>query len=328
MTIRHIRALGLGIVAACLGLGAAAPQAGPKPVFDAMHYQDQPDLRPDLQPVYMLDDGIINRALRVEAQNAVPGAPDAEAAFRRAARAAIGVELDIQQSKWRLPRAYERVPRPICLDLEGPSLLGTDNPPSPGPLDAAASSLERVGTVAWLCKMIDAMRDEAAKHGKTISIGAYCPLLPFARHTHPKDPKYEGWMAAAERDFAPLFRRFDVAYPACEIHSPDLQKWKQDTRTTITRLKRAMPGKPIVPLVPPHYSHYSEESIRWQLIPDDKWAEAMDWLVRQPEVSGVVLWGGTTMRDNPDGTRRDPFANVRKYVERTVEAAGKASPGK
>ena len=300
---------------------AAAAADKSKAVFDGMHYQDQPDLRPALQPLYILDDGIINRATRVEAQNAVPGAPNAEAAFRRAARAALGLELDIQQSKWKLPRAYERVPRPICLDLEGTELVGGDTPPTPGTLDAAASSLERVGSVAWLCKMIDAMRDEAAKHDRKISIGAYCPLLPFARHTHPNDPKYARWMASAERDFAPLLKRLDVAYPACEIHGPDLAKWKQDTRATIARLRKLMPGKPIVPLIPPHYSHYSEESIRWQLIPRDKWAEAMDWLLRQPEVSGVVLWGGTKMRDNPNGVQRDPFENVRAYVERAVQSA-------
>jgi hypothetical protein len=221
-----------------------------------------------------------------------------------------------------LPPAYERVPRPVCLDLEGESLLGTNNPPVAGPLDAAASSLERVGAVAWLCKMIDTMRDEAAKHGKTISVGAYCPLLPFARHTHPDDPKYARYMAAAERDFAPLLKRLDVAYPACEIHGPDLAKWKKDTRESIDKLARLMPGKPIVPLVPPHYSHFSDESIKWQLIPREKWAEAMDWLVAQPEVSGVVLWGGTAMRDNPNGIRRDPFEKVRGYVEQAARAAG------
>jgi hypothetical protein len=322
----------LGAVVVCAvafrpaGLSAAAPVVKPKVVYDAMHYKDQPDLRPDLQPLYMLDDGVLNRSTTPEAGNCAPGAPRAEYAFRRGARAALGVEEDMQQSRWKLPPAYNRVPRAVCIDLESAPLLGHDNPPTPGSLDAAAARRDRVAAVEWLCRMIDAMHDEASRHGKTISVGSYCPLQPFARHLPPADPNYKAWMAAAERDFAPLYNRLDVAYPPCEIHSPDLEKWKKDTRAAITQLRRVMPGKPIVPLVPPHYSHYSDESIRWDLIPEDKWAEAMDWLLRQPDVAGVALWGGTKMRDNPNGVERDPFDNVRGYVQRAVRTA-KAGAG-
>jgi hypothetical protein len=341
MTTRRLNALlatallgavlvfGLGFRAAG-PLGAAAeakPAALPKTLYDAMHYKDQPDQRPDLQPLYMLDDGVLNRSTTPEAGNNAPGAPRAEFAFRRGARAALGVENDIQQSRWKLPPAYNRVPRPVCLDLESAPLVGHDNPPTPGSLDAAADPRDRAAAVEWMCRMIDAMHDEAARHGKKISVGSYMPLLPFARHTHPSDPNYKAWMAAAESDFAPMYKRLDVAYPACEIHSPDLEKWKKDTRAQITVLKRVMPGKPIVPLVPPHYSHYADESIRWDLIPEEKWAEAMDWLMRQPDVAGVVLWGGTKMRDNPDGVERDPFDKVRGYVQSAVRTA-KARPGK
>jgi len=258
----------------------------PKTVYDAMFYNDQPDLRPlGFQPIYMMDDGVVNRAGYPEDNNVSPSGLNTESAFRRVARAAIGVQDDIVQHSYCRPKAYNRVYRPVCMDFEDQQMLNA--------LDGASTdSRKRIEYIDFITHRIKNMREEAAYHGQSVFVGSYCPMWKFA-NLNSNDPSFKGRMEIVEKDMQPLVDALDAFFPPCEIHSPDLELWKTNVRAVIDYAKVIAPDKPIYPLVPPHYSHYADPSIRWYLMsPTKMWIPAITWLLQQPEINGMIMWGG------------------------------------
>ena len=275
-----------------------------KTVYDAMFYAGQPAMhRRGLTPLLMLDDGLLHRATVPEGVHVGADTAAAAFAFRRVARDAIAAEPGIRQNTYKTPPAYDAVPQAVCIDFERESFRLD--------IDMSAPPARRQAAVGWLCRGIDAMRDEANCYGRTITIGSYYPLLPLYWGDG-RDARCPGWRDAATHDYAPLLERLDASHPGCEIHGDDLEQWKADTRATVDALKAAMPGKPIYPVLPPHYSHFAEEAKRFTPLPLSLWRDACAWILDQPDVAGVTLWGGADLRDDPN--RRLPWAAAEPYV--------------
>lgn len=273
-----------------------------KLILDGMHYDGQPPLhrKAGVRPVRFVYVSDYNRATDPEANNFWPVAGYSDAPARRLARIATGAEPEIPNYITRHPRVYDRLNRPVVLDFEDEALMAA--------LDVAADTVVRLEAVRWVCRQIDAMRDEAAARGRPIHIGSYYPLLPLGRNAHPNDPRYAGWHDVAERDFAPLYARFDAAYLEAYIHSPDLGPWKTVMRRDIERCRRLMPGKPVYLVMAPHYAHFADPSIVYQMLPMPLWKEAVEWALAQDDVAGICLWGGALLSDPL--FKRQPWAEA------------------
>lgn len=286
-----------------------------------MFYQDQPDLRPaGFEPLYMLDNGVINRSIYPEGDHLTPPPsgvnPKSQEAFSRVARASIGVEEDIWQHIEHKPKAYNKTHRALCIDFENAEFIN--------PLDAKSlDSRKRVKHVDHLVSMIKVMKDEALLYNKNLLVGSYCPLYHFA-NLYPSDPIYAGMMAVTEVDMKPLSDALDVSFPPCEIHTKDLEKWKSDTRGVIDYLAKVMPGKPVFPVVPPYYAHYAPEEYRWYLMsPTNMWIPAITWLMEQPEVNGMVMYGGFKFLGEgmPDYKTKNPWNSIYTFAANAIKIA-------
>jgi hypothetical protein len=280
-----------------------------KPLYDAMFYVAQPSLiRRGLRPLFMLDDGVLNRSTVPEADNGV-GTPGASFAFRRAARDAIAAEKGIWQHQYKLPKSYDAVPQPVCLDFEDSALMGklyTEN----------VEDDERELAALQLSMCVREMKREAAYYGKPLSVGAYAPLLPFANGPAAK--------AAAEADWKPYLDELDVAYVGCYFRSDSLDAWEAQVTEATAACRRVLPHARIVPLTVPHYGHEAPESIRYTPAPMGFYRKSMALLFARPEVDGVGMWGGVKFRDNPDQTQRLPWLEVEKYLS-AATAAGRSA---
>jgi hypothetical protein len=275
-------------------------------IYDGMFYSDMPSLiRRGLRPVYFLDDGVLNRATAKEADNVNAGRPGAEFAWRRAARDALGIEKGIPQHRDRHPASYDKVASPIVIDIETSELVHrlysekVDDP-------------DRRASVAWLCRMVDAARDEARGYGRTLTVGAYEPLLAYAN-----DPAAK---AAAVADWKPYTDRLDTANPSCYFAGVDLSGWVGSCDAVIGRCGDILPGKPVIPTVCPHDFGTPGSP----LVPLAFWSRAVLLLLAHPKVAGLTLWGGQKFGD-PDSRVRLPFSVAEPYVAAVMAAARNAT---
>jgi len=274
-----------------------------KPLLNGMFFDGMP---PVDRPVYLFDNGIANRATTPEADNLLLGTPGATFAFRRVARDAIGVEKGMLQNNWKLPPEFDAVEQPVVLDFEF-------HPSIDAMYSEQVEDAERAGAALRLAGHVLGMKEEAAFYGKTLLVGAYHPIRPYAN-----DPAA---MKAGERDWKPYLDSLDFAAPEAYLQSRDMQKWSKDTKFDLDRCARLMPGKPVYPVVTPFYMDRAPEAIRHKLIPMLYWKEMVGWLLGRKQVAGLVGWGGVKFRDNPDGSNRLPWADVEPHWTAAREAA-------
>lgn len=275
-------------------------------LFDAMFYQSQPSLiRRGLRPLYIADNGVLNRATFPEADNVSVGSPGAAFAFRRVARDAVAVEKGIVQHQYKLPASYDAVEQPVCLDIEGAPLAKM--------YSEKEEDFDRRAACVWFAMRVAEMKAEAAYYGKTLSVGAYTPLLPFANTPEGK--------RGSEADWKILTDAYDAAYPDFYFRSADLDDWERDCDRKLADCDRLIPGRPVYPMTAPHFGHEAPAEIRFTPVPLDFYRKAMSLLFARKDVAGTALWGGNKFNDNPDGTERLPFEVVAPYVDVLTELA-------
>lgn len=287
--------------------------------YDAMHYADQPDLRAGaaagriMQPLYMVYDGVVNQATHPERYNGGYGATHARFAIERCVRDALGIEHPgIQIARYNRPPEYDAVRQPLVLDFETHELMGmlyTEEPDSPRQRAAGM----------WLADLVDAAHLQANLYGTTCSFGSFCPLLPYAQ-----DPAAN---MSAEMAFAPFLQRLDVAYPDCYIHG-NLRDWKANVRAGLRRVRTLMPGKPIAPFVAPHFADRAVPAIRWKLLPQASWRDALRWLAEElkddAEGSGIAMFGGPVFAQE-DSRLRVPWKTVETHYRILMDVVSAAN---
>lgn len=291
----------------------AAAAKGPKLVYDAAQFLDQPDRRSvGMAPLYVAYAGTLNNATTPEAANEVPYAPQATFAIRRLGRDAAALEPGVPYALQYRPSAYDRVPQPLCLDFEQASLTG--------PLySEAVEDGARQDAVSWLRGLVTAAKTEVRGYGRELGVGAYFPLLPPSWVADPAAA------AAIERDWRPYLDVLEVAYPEAYIHGPDLEAWKKETRATLDACTRYLPGRPVYPFVCPQYAYRATPELAWTPIPKEVWKEAVEWLLAQPEVAGAVFWGGFDVRNDPSMRTHLPWSSGAAHQKVLTDAAKRAS---
>ena len=309
---------------------APRPSAKPAPPFklyDWMGFNNQPDLRPlDFEPIWGAMDGTFNRATNPEADNVNNVDPERSLfAARRQAVAAAGV-LPLPQNTWNRPKAYAKIPQDIVFDLEGDDFKKS--------LDLPATSEVRSKTIAVMCTWVDAMREEARKHGHEVRIGAYFPIGPFAGDIHPADPRFNDLKRVAEKDFKPWLAKLDFSMPDCSIMGTDVAEWKTQVNRQVAESRRLLPGKPVYVEMQLCYAHFTKDAdIKYTLVNYEQWSESVAWLAQHPAVAGICLFGhdlevpGADRSNDPgkkdDGSRRLDYRLVEKHVRKVAEVGAK-----
>ena len=307
----------------------AAPRSAVQPfkIYDWMGFLNQPDLRRlGFEPIFGAMDATFNRATDREADNVTVGVADPKQslfAAKRIAVAAIGIK-PLKQNTWDRPPAYAKVPQDIVFDLETRGFQES--------LDLSRPSAGRVKTIEALCAWVDAMREAAGEYDKAPRIGSYFPIGPFAESMNPQDPKYPGLQKVAERDFKPWLSRLDFTMPDCSIHGPDFEEWKKQVLKQLRDCKRWVPGKPVYVEMQLCYGHFTQDPrVKGELVPFEQWKKSIDWLVANPNVNGISLFGNDLevpgldrSRDEGNvehGTRRLDFKHVERHVRYVAEAS-------
>jgi hypothetical protein len=273
-------------------------------LYDAFHYEGQPPLNDHATPVVMVDNGALNEATGPGHDNLSLPAPRAPEACRIVAAYAVGKLKSFPQVDWKLPAAYAGLPRPVCIDIERVPLTESmyseqvDDPTRRrSAIVMRAMALEMKAAAAWM--------------GHALDVFAYAPLVPFANDA--------AALKASEADWRPYLDALDGAFVDVYPHKRDLKALFDRAEERVGNIARLMPGKPVVPVVTIHYGHEAPPALRYKPVPLSMFQAYVRKLLKLPATSGVCLWGGTYLSDdpadNPDGTRRIPWSVAEPYWE-------------